>query len=668
MLTTEWAFIRRRVVERGGPARPLVHPEAHSHIVRARAFGAHPDSESIGGIVSTNAQQNRYKADLREFKFLLFEQFRLGELLSKAPFENWGVDEVNMVLEGALAFATEVVGPLNASGDREGCRIENGAVKVPAGFKEAWDKLYAAGWKTISAKPEWDGQGAPLSVYVAIEEFLSGANTAFNMYPGLAYGAAEVIEMFATHEQKEKFMRKMYSGAWGGTMCLTEPQAGSDVGSARTTAKRRADGRYDIKGTKIYISGGDHDMAENVIHLVLARVEGAPAGTKGLSLFLVPKRRINDDGSSGELNDVVVGSIEHKMGIRASATCVLNFGENDGCIGELVGTAENHGMTQMFRMMNGARIAVGLQSVAVASSAYLNALEYAKDRKQGSSIKHWKDATAPRVAIIEHPDVRRMLLDMKARVEGIRALVFKLASHEDGVLAFSGKDDAATAYHQGQVDLLVPLVKAYGSDQAFRVCETAIQTYGGAGYIQDYPVEQYARDAKIFSIYEGTNHIQSMDLVGRKLGQNGGANLQAFLGDVQKFVAANEAHPIIGSWVKELAQAAETIGGSAMKLLMWFQTGNLAMVPLAANRFLEMMSEVAVGWLLLDQARIATEALASVPAGDEGARDRAFYEGKKAAAKYFALNVLPSVKLKGELMNRDDTSPMEIPTESFAGV
>jgi alkylation response protein AidB-like acyl-CoA dehydrogenase len=511
--------------------------------------------------------------------------------------------------------------------------------------------------------PEWEGQGAPYSLFVLVEEFLSGSNTAFNMYPGLALGAAEVIEQFGTKRQKELYLPRMFGGKWGGTMCLTEPQAGSDVGSARSSAHKLADGRYAIKGTKIFISGGDQDMTENVVHLVLARVQGAPAGTKGLSLFIVPKFRVSDDGTVGQSNDVSVGNIEHKMGINGSSTCVLNFGDNDACIGELVGTVENVGMSQMFRMMNGARIAVGLQSVSVASSAYLNALEYAKDRRQGSSIHHWKDATAPRVPIIEHPDVRRMLLDMKARVEGIRALIVKLARHMDDVRVYSGHDDQKAQYHQGQVDLLVPLVKAYGSDQAFRVCELAIQTYGGAGYTRDYPVEQYCRDAKIFSIYEGTNHIQSMDLVGRKLGQAGGANMQAFLGDVAKFVAQSSSHPVLGAAVQELGAAQEALAGTTMKMLGWFQGGQIERVPLASTRYLEMMSEVAVAWLLLEGARIGLEAQAKLPAGD---KDHAFYEGKKHAALYYARNVLPGVRDKADILAKEDRSPMEIPLEAFA--
>jgi alkylation response protein AidB-like acyl-CoA dehydrogenase len=605
---------------------------------------------------------NRYKADLREMSFLLFEQFKLGELLGKAPYDAWGEEEVKTSIAECYRFAREVLGPLNVAGDIEGCKLEGGKVVTPKGFKDAWKKLYEAGWKAIGVSPEHGGAGSPRSVQVLIEEILSGANTAFNMYPGLAYGAAEVIEHFGTPEQKKTYVQKMYTGVWGGTMCLTEPHAGTDVGSAKTTASRNADGSYSIRGTKIFISGGDHDLAENIIHLVLARVDGAPPGTKGLTLFIVPKLRV--DGTD---NDVAVGALEHKMGINGSATCVLNFGDNGKCIGWPVGGEEklNQGMPQMFKMMNAARISVGVQGVSVGSSAFLNALEYAKDRKQGSSITHWKDATAPRVPIIEHADVRRMLLHMKAMMEGTRALAVKLAMHQDQVVAWSGKDEAKVAYHQGQTDLLVPLVKAYGSDQGFRVAEMAIQTYGGAGYTRDYPVEQYCRDAKIFSIYEGTNHIQAMDLVGRKLGQAGGQNLQAFLGDVAKFVAANSNHPTLGPAVKKLGAAQEAVAGTAMRLLMWFQSGQLTLVPLSANRFCEMMSELTVAWLLLDGAVVAENAKKGVAAGHP---DAAFYEGKVQAALYYARNILPGVEHKAQLLADEDKSPLEISDAAFATV
>jgi alkylation response protein AidB-like acyl-CoA dehydrogenase len=610
---------------------------------------------------------NRYKADLREFTFLLFEQFKLGELLGKEPYEGWGEEEVRTSLAECYRFAREVLGPLNVVGDIEGCKLKDGQVITPTGFKDAWKKLYEAGWKAISVPAELGGAGAPRTVQLLIEEMLSGSNTAFNMYPGLALGAGEVIEQFGTPDQKKAYCQKMFTGSWGGTMCLTEPHAGTDVGSAKTTATRNPDGSYSIRGTKIFISGGDHDLAENVIHLVLARVDGAPPGTKGLTLFIVPKLRLNGDGTAGEGNDVAVGALEHKMGINGSATCVLNFGDNGKCLGWPVGGEEklNQGMPQMFKLMNAARISVGIQGIGVASSAYLNALDYAKERKQGSSITHWKDATAPRVPIIEHADVRRMLLHMKAHVEGIRALAVKLSRHQDQVYAFTGKDEAKTAYHQGQVDLLVPLVKAYGSDQGFRVCELAIQTYGGAGFTRDYPVEQYCRDAKIFSIYEGTNHIQAMDLVGRKLGQAGGQNLQAFFGDVQKFVAAHSNHPTLGAAVKKLGAAQESLAGTAMRLLMWFQSGQLALVPLSANRFCDMMSELTVAWLLLDGAVVAEEAKKKVDASHP---DHAFYAGKTAAALYFARNVLPGVEHKAQLLADEDKSPLEIPDAAFATV
>lgn len=603
---------------------------------------------------------NQYKSNLRDISFLLFEQFKLDQLLGKAPYGNWGKEEVLAVLEEAYGWAQKHLGPYNRSGDEEGCRLIDGQVHTPAGFKDAWKALYEAGWRTLAVEEDHGGQAGPFSLAIMVEEFLSGANTSFNMYPALTHGAAEVILAFGTPEQKASYVPNMLNGKWAGTMCLTEPHAGSDVGSATTTASRRSDGKYDIRGVKIFISGGDHDLTDNIVHMVLARTPDAPPGTKGLSLFIVPKRR--PDGSS---NDVTVGSIEHKMGIRASATAVLNFGDSGGCIGELIGMAEQKGMSQMFHLMNFARIGVGIQSLAIASSAYLNALDYARERKQGSSIKQWKDATAPRVPIIEHPDIRRMLLDMKARVEGLRALAVKLTMHVDqaNMIEKTGGDKALAEYHTGQVDLLVPLVKAYGSDQAFQICATAIQVYGGAGYLKDWPVEQYCRDSKIFSIYEGTNHIQAMDLVGRKLMQRGGANVQAFGKDVGAFVAANKQHPVFKDAIAVLAQAMESLTGTGGRFMQWFGGGKLEIVPAVANRFLEMMSETTVGWLLLEAAVIADAAAAALPAGHP---DHAFYEGKRFAALYFAYNVLPGVAAKAQMIAREDRTALDIPLAAFA--
>jgi alkylation response protein AidB-like acyl-CoA dehydrogenase len=606
------------------------------------------------------ANQNFYKANLRDLTFLLFEQFKLDEIIGKAPYANWGKDEVLAVLEEAYGWAQKHLGPLNASGDAEGCRLDNGQVRVPAGFKEAWKAMADAGWRTLAIDEKHGGQAGPFTLAMMVEEFMCGSNTSFNMYPALTQGAADVILAFGTEAEIATYVPNMFNGKWAGTMCLTEPHAGSDVGSANTTAVKRPDGQYNIKGTKIFISGGDQDMTDNIIHMVLARTPDAPAGTKGLSLFIVPK--VRPDGTS---NDVATAGIEHKMGIRASSTAQLVFGDNDDCIGELIGEVENKGMSQMFHLMNYARIGVGLQGLACASSAYLNALEYAKERKQGSSIKQWKDATAPRVPIIEHPDVRRMLLDMKSKVEGIRALAVKLTMHIDREAAITktGGDKNLAEYHQGQVDLLVPLIKAYASDQAFSICATAIQVYGGAGYLNDWPVEQYARDSKIFSIYEGTNHIQAMDLVGRKLMQRGGANVQAFGKDVAAFVAANKEHPVLKDAIAVLGQAMEAMTQTGGKFMQWFGGGKMEMVPTVANRFLEMMSETVVGWLLLEQAVIAEAALAKLPADHH---DRAFYEGKRYGALYYAYNVLPGVAAKAQLIAREDRTALDIPVAAFA--
>jgi alkylation response protein AidB-like acyl-CoA dehydrogenase len=608
---------------------------------------------------------NRYKADLREIQFVLFDQFKFAELIGKEPFQAWGRDEVNLVLSEVYRYACEVSGPLNGIGDAEACKLVDGVVKTPTGFKDAWTKLHEAGWGVLSAESEWGGQDAPLTLQALSNEMISGSNTAFQMYGGLTLGAAELISSFGTDAQKHLFCQKMIGGTWGGTMCLTEPHAGSDVGDCKTSAVRNADGSYQIKGTKIFISGGDHDLADNIVHMVLARIEGAPLGTKGLSLFIVPKVRVNADGSLGKPNDVITASLEHKMGIQGSATAVLNFGENEACQGFLCGTVENQGIAQMFQMMNGARILVGFQGVASASAAYLNALAYTKERRQGASVAAGKDPTAPRAFIIEHPDVRRMLLDMKARVEGIRALGLRLTTHLDWSRALNEKDPTRALYHQGQVDLLTPIFKAYATDQAFQVAATAIQTYGGAGFLRDHPVEQYCRDAKIFSIYEGTNHIQALDLIGRKLRQQGGKPVFDFLGEVGKQIETLGKHPRLAAAVAELARANGAVGQTLGKIMEWGQAGDRAMPQRMANHVLEMLAEVAVASLLLDGAAIAHEKLASTPAEHP---DHAFYEGKVHAAVYYALNVLPGARFKADVIAAGDRSPLDIPDAAFATV
>ncbi|OGL20626.1 MAG: acyl-CoA dehydrogenase [Candidatus Rokubacteria bacterium RIFCSPLOWO2_12_FULL_71_22] len=601
-----------------------------------------------------------FRADLRAIRFTLYDHLQVQQLFDLDAYAHLSREECDAVIDQCLRFVTEVTGPLNAPGDRAGCRIENGRVVTPAGFREAWRKLFEFGFMSFTMPVKAGGFGGPRAIGVVLSELQSGANTAFNMYPGLTHGAADLLEAFGSPQDHARFLTPMIEGRFAGTMCLTEPHAGSDVGATKTRARHLGGDVYAISGTKCFISSGDHDLTENIVHLVLARIEGAPAGTKGLSLFIVPKIWVEEDGRPGEPNDVATASIEHKLGIRASATAVLAFGENGRCRGILVGGRPHEGMRQMFRMMNVARIAVGVQGIAVASTAYLNALAYARERLQGSSVRHFKDPDAPRVPIIEHADVRRMLLEMKAKVEGMRTLAIKLALHADLAQALAATDEGRAAYHEGQVDLLTPIVKAYCSDQAFRVAELAIQVYGGAGYVEDHPVEQYLRDAKIFSIYEGTNHIQALDLVSRKLQSRGGENLAAFLRQLGEFVERHRVHPALGVEVAALGEAVGALQRAGGALLELFTGGRVDEVTLIANPFLEIMAEVTIAHLLLDAALVAESRRAEA--------DEDFARGKVLAAKFYANFVLPGVHAKLAAIVGGDRSALDIPDGGFSTV
>jgi alkylation response protein AidB-like acyl-CoA dehydrogenase len=602
-----------------------------------------------------------FKADLRTIRFTLWDHLGAERLFALPRYQHLSREECDAVIDQAYRFSSEVSGPLNSAGDRTGCRIEGGRVVTPPGFREAWKQLAEVGLMPFTIPAEHGGFGGPSAIGVILAELQSGANTAFQMYPGLTHGAADLLEHFALDEDRKRFLPPMLDGRFSGTMCLSEPHAGSDVGATRTRARHLEGNVYAITGTKCWISAGDHDLSENIVHLVLARIEGAPAGTKGLSLFIVPKIWVNDDGSLGEPNDVTTASIEHKLGIRASATAVLSFGDHDRCRGILVGGRPHEGMRQMFRMMNGARIAVGVQGIAVASTAYLNALAYARERQQGSSVKNFKDPNAPRVAIIEHSDIRRLLLEMKAKVEGSRALAIKLSLHADLARGLAESDPGAAARHEGQVDLLTPVVKAYGSDQAFRVAEMAIQIFGGAGFVEDHPVEQYLRDAKIFSIYEGTNHIQALDLVSRKLGARGGENFSDFLKEVGGFVAEHATRPGLGAEMGALGEAASALQRAAGALMEFFMGGHLDQVTLVASPFLEALAEVAVAHLLLEAAVIAEGKLGVAKTPD----DVDFFRGKVLAAKYFVHYVLPQTHARVNAIVAGDRSPLEIDDRGF---
>jgi alkylation response protein AidB-like acyl-CoA dehydrogenase len=600
---------------------------------------------------------NRYRADLRDLRFVLFEQFELGRLLGRGKFGDWGEEEVDHVLREAYRFATEVAGPLAASGDREGCTLGPDGVRVPSGFKEAYEKLYEGGFKSIFADPEYGGAGGPKALGLLVTELTSGANSALDMYAGLTLGAAEMLYECGTDAQRAHYLEKMFSGKWAGTMCLTEPAAGSDVGECTTRARLLEDGSYAISGTKIFISGGDHDITENIVHMVLARLDGAEKGTRGLSLFVVPKRRT--DGSS---NHVQVGSIEHKMGLNGSATCVLNFGEGGDSVGELMGGVAGQGMRQMFQMMNFARISVGVQGLGCAGTSYLNALQFARDRKQGAAADAGKDPNAPRVPILEHADIRRMLLEMKAKVEGMRAMAVKAAWHHDSEV--QTEDLAEKAYHKGQVELLTPLIKSYCSDQAFRIADMAVQIYGGSGYTKDHPVEQYCRDAKVYAIYEGTNHIQALDLVGRKLRLDKGAHAQAFFKDAKTFAAKHRTHAELGAAVAELDRGLDAVAAAAMAFGGW-SGAELLRVGLVASPFLEVLSEVCVGWLLLQAAVIAQAKLVEVNSEHP---DHAFYRGKVFAARHFAHWIMSTIPARAKLLDSAPGTALEIDDAAFATV
>src|SRR5664280_3704697 len=491
--------------------------------------------------------------DERDLKFQLHEVFKIGEtLLGKGRYADHDVDMCNMVLDQAQKLAEVEIAPTYPDEVHRkpvDAEFKDGKFTVPESYHRVYKLYCEGGWMTTADQPEVGGQSYPVIVAAACSNMFLAANQAFTMYPGLTHGAARLVEDFFQHPLRNITLEKMYTGAWAGTMCLTEPGAGSAVGALKSTAKKNADGTYSITGTKCFITAGDHNLTPNIIHPVLARIEGDPAGTKGISIFIVPKYRVNDDGSQGVFNDVNCGGIEHKMGIKGSATATLNFGEDGKCIGELLGD-ERAGIKIMFQMMNEARLGTGMQGLCTASASYEHALAYAKERVQGAPIWEMKNPDAKAVTIINHPDVRKKLLWMKSHIEGLRSMIYFTANCFD--MSLTAKTEEEKAKWEGYLDLMTQVVKAYSTDKGLLVCSLGMDVYGGYGYCQEYPAEQYMRDEKIATIYEGTNGIQSLDLVGRKLGQKKGANVM------------NMAALIQGSYTKlkanaELGKAASTL-------------------------------------------------------------------------------------------------------------
>jgi alkylation response protein AidB-like acyl-CoA dehydrogenase len=568
-----------------------------------------------------------YRAPLRDMQFVLRELAGV-EAIAKLPGYEDTTDVLDAILDEASTFATEVLSPLNQSGDKEGCTWNDGVVTTPKGFKEAYKSFAKAGWIGLPVPVEHGGQGLPQLLLGPTLEMWNAANIGFANGPLLNQGAIEAIEQFGSDEQKKTYITRLVSGEWTGTMCLTEPQAGSDLAQVRASATPEGD-HYRVKGQKIFITFGEHDMAPNIIHLVLARLPGAPEGTKGISMFIVPKVLVNADGSLGERNDVKCAGIEHKMGINANPTCTLNYGEaGAGAIGYLVGE-ENRGLEHMFVMMNAARFSVGVQGLAIADRAYQHAVEYAKERIQ------FRDAASrdPKpVAIIKHPDVRRMLLFCKANIEAMRALAYVTAASLD--YAHKAEDENVRKEHKAFIELMIPIVKGWLTENSQTVASTALQVFGGMGYIEETGIAQQYRDVRITTIYEGTTGIQALDLIGRKLIRDMGASATKVLKQIGKFAKELEASD--NADVKALAQplndATKALGETAQWIGM-NAMGDLHKAFANSVPFLNFFGIVAGGWQLFRGAKVAAEKLA---AGDNDP----FYTAKIQTATFYAHNIL----------------------------
>ncbi|CAN5323514.1 acyl-CoA dehydrogenase C-terminal domain-containing protein [soil metagenome] len=569
-----------------------------------------------------------YDAPLRDMRFVLHE-LHDGDGFGDVPaLADFTPDLTDAVLEEAARLCKEVLLPLNRSGDEEGCHIDNGVVRTPKGFVEAYAQFKDGGWTALASDPQWGGQGLPEAVNKLVEEMICAANVSFSLYPGLTHGATTAIEGHATEDLKQAYLPKMVSGEWSGTMCLTEAHCGTDLGLLRTRAAPLPDGSYKITGSKIFISAGDHDLTGNIVHLVLARMSDAPSGVKGISLFIVPKYLPNADGTVGPANGVSCANIEHKMGLKASATCQINF---DGSTGWLVGKA-NKGMEGMFTMMNTERVSVGVQGLGIGEAAYQSAVYYARERIQGRSLSGTKRPDLAADPIIVHPDVRRMLMTMRAYNEGCRALSGWVSRALD---AEKHSDDPQVVERAGDfVALMTPVVKALFTDMGHEAANLAIQVYGGHGYIRESGVEQYARDARIAMIYEGTNGIQALDLVGRKLPAHMGRYLRSFFHPVSQFLEANAGDGPIKPMVAALHQA---FGALQLSTATIAQRGlkDPEEAGAAATDYLRLLGLVAIGYCFARSAKIA---VAKITQGDGEA---AFYDAKIKTAAFFFERILP---------------------------
>lgn len=593
-----------------------------------------------------------YKAPLRDIRFVLEDLLDCDNHYQKLEgVVELGDDLREAIINEAAKFAENVLALCNQSGDEEGCHFKDGNVTTPKGFKEAF-KLYAeGGWASLSAEESVGGQSLPASVGIVVNELFGSANWAWNMYTGLTFGAVKCIGLHGSEDQRQTYVRKMVEGTWTGTMCITEAHCGSDVGLAKTKAELQADGSYKITGTKFFITGGDHDMAENIVHLVLARTIGAPEGTKGISLFICPKYLPDANGNPGERNSVSAGSIEKKMGIKASATCVMNF---DGAKAFMVGE-ENSGLAQMFTMMNEARIGTALQGLCGVSSAYQGSLAYAKDRLAMRSLTGPKNPDGPADPIIVHPDVRRMLMTQKALHEGFRAFLYEISFVSDRVLHAHCEDDKKIA--EDRLALLTPIAKAFCTELGFEGTNLGLQVFGGHGYISEHGMEQIVRDTRISTVYEGTTGIQALDLLGRKVLGSGGELLRLYTKEIHKFCETEKSNPALSAHTEKLAalnkqwgELTMHVGGKAVE--------NAEEVGAASVDYLMFSGYVALAYTWAKIAKVASEKLAS-------SDDKAFYQAKLHTADFYFQRILPRAAAHAEMAMAGGDSMMALSADEF---
>ncbi len=590
--------------------------------------------------------------NLRDIRFVLYEMLDVEALTKYDYFADYSKDTFDTVLEAAYKLAREVCWPSYAEMDRVGATFDakTGETSVPKCMHRIWQAYKEGGWGGETAPAEVGGQQLPACVAAATSLMFNAANTAANMYVAGAGGAAGLILSFGSDTLKKVYVEKLYAGEWGGTMCLTEPQAGSSLSDVKSTAVKAKDGdHYLLTGTKCFISSGDHDLTENIVHPVLARIPGAPAGVKGISLFIVPKYRVGDDGAVGELNDVVTAGIEHKLGIRGNATATLNFGDRGECRGWLLGEP-NRGLAYMFQLMNHARIGTGLQATSLASNAYQHALQYTRERAQSRKISE-KDPASPQVPIIKHSDVRRMLLTQKATTEGLFALLAYAASLGDKERC--SPDEAERLAATDMLDVLTPVCKAYGSEASYDSIVQAIQCYGGYGFSEEFPLAQMLRDCKVFPIYEGTNGIQALDLLGRKVVMKNGAAFKAVLDEISKTVAEASRVESLKDMAVKVAAASDAVGDVTAHLAGIAMGGDIELYMSAATPYLRMFSRLVISWLFLWQSTLAQKALEAC-AGDEN-----YYKGKLGTARFYLNNELPHLHATVQILKNGERTALD---------